>query len=131
MAKPMAIYLNSGNYKVTIEFKCIEVESTITAKSTVSGNNITKIFRNGISIAYPFVDTSGNALAENMAVQFNINGVLYTSYANDNGVARMNINLNSGEYVIMAKNSNFTEQYTNIITVLSFIVEKHDLSKVL
>ena len=125
----MAINLNSGEYKVTSEFEGIEVQSTITVKQTVSGENITKIFRNGTQYYATFVDTSGKTLAENTAVEFNINGVFYTRYTNDKGVARMNINLNPGEYVITAKNPSSTEQYTNIITVLPSIVENHDLTK--
>ena len=125
----MAINLNSGEYKVTSEFEGIEVESTITVKSTVSGENITKIFRNGTQYYATFYDTSGKTLANNTAVEFNINGVFYTRYTNENGVARMNINLNPGEYIITAKNPNSTEQYTNIITVLPSIVENYDLTK--
>ena len=125
----MAINLNSGVYKVTSEFEGIEVESTITVKSTVSGENITKIFRNGTQYYATFVDTSGKTLAENTAVEFNINGVFYTRYTNEKGVARMNINLNPGEYIITAKNPNSGEMYTNIVTVLPSIVENYDLTK--
>ena len=125
----MAINLNSGEYKVTSEFEGIKVESTITVKSTVSGENITKIFRNGTQYYATFVDTQGKTLAENTAVEFNINGVFYTRYTNDKGVARMNINLNPGEYIITAKNPNSTEMYTNIITVLPSIIENYNLTK--
>ena len=125
----MAINLNSGIYKVTCEFEGIEVQSTITVKSTVSGENVTKIFRNGTQYYATFVDTSGKTLAENTAVEFNINGVFYTRYTDDKGVARMNINLNPGEYVITAKNPNSGEMYTNVITVLPSIVENYDLTK--
>ena len=125
----MAVNLNSGVYTVTTRYNSSEVLSTVTIKSTVSGENVTKIFRNGTQYYATFVDTSGKTLAENTAVEFNINGVFYTRYTNDKGVARMNINLNPGEYVITAKNPNSGEMYTNVITVLPSIVENYDLTK--
>ena len=125
----MAINLNSGKYNVTVKYGDCSVNSTITVKSTVSGQNITKMYRNGTQYYATFIDTNGNALANNTAVEFNINGVFYTRYTNEKGVARMNINLNPGEYIITAKNPNSGEMYTNIITVLSTIVENNDLTK--
>ncbi|SDA42579.1 Ig-like domain-containing protein, partial [Methanobrevibacter millerae] len=105
----MAINLNSGVYDVTTKYNASEVKSTVTIKATVSGENITKMFRNGTQYYATFYDTKGNTLANNTAVEFNINGVFYTRYTNEKGVARMNINLNPGEYVITAKNPNSTE----------------------
>lgn len=124
----MAIGLNSGVYNVTSEFEGIKVNSTITVKSTISGKNVTKIYRNDTQYYATFVDTKG-ILLKNTDVEFNINGVFYTRTTNDQGVAKMNINLNPGTYIITATNPNSTEQYTNVITVLSSIVENHDLTK--
>ena len=125
----MAINLNSGKYDVIVKYRFLSVNSTITVKPTVSGENITKIFRNATQYYATFVDGQGNSLAENTAVEFNINGVFYTRYTNEKGTARMNINLNPGEYIITAKNPSTGEQYTNVITVLPSIVENHDLVK--
>ena len=66
---------------------------------------------------------------KNTDVKFNINGVLYTRTTNEQGVAKMNINLNPGDYIITAQNPNSGEQYTNTIKVLPSIVEVHDLTK--
>ena len=125
----MAVNLNSGVYEVLVEYNGSDVYSTVIIKSTVSGDNVVKMFKNGTQYYAAFVDTSGKAFAENTAVEFNINGVFYTRYTNAEGVARMNINLNPGEYIITAKNPNSTEMYTNIITVLPTIVENYDLTK--
>ena len=125
----MAINLNSGKYNVTVKYGDCSVNSTITVKSTVSGQNVTKMFRNGTQYYATFIDTNGNTLANNTEVEFNINGVFYKRYTNEKGVARMNINLNPGEYIITAKNPKSGEMYTNIITVLSTIVENNDLTK--
>ncbi|WP_296890772.1 hypothetical protein [uncultured Methanobrevibacter sp.] len=125
----IAINLNSGQYNVIVKYINLIVNSSITVKPTVFGNNITKIFRNGTQYYAYFIDTMGNPLAYNTAVEFNINGIFYERYIDENGGARMNINLNPGEYVITAKNPNSGERYANIITVLPSIVENYDLIK--
>ena len=122
------ISLNSAVYEVISEFEGINVQSIITVKPTISGNDVTKIYRNDTQYYATFVDTKGN-LIRNTDVNFNINGVLYTRKTNEKGIARMNINLNPGTYIITAYNPNSTEQYSNNITVLSSIVENYDLTK--
>ncbi|MBR6023619.1 MAG: Ig-like domain repeat protein [Methanobrevibacter sp.] len=124
----MAINLNSGIYNVTSQYEDIKVDSTITIKSTVSGSDVTKIFRNGTQYYATFVDTKGN-LMKNTEVKFNINGIFYTKTTNDEGVAKMNINLPPGTYILTAENPDSTEKYTNVINVLPSIVENHDLTK--
>ncbi|SDA65217.1 right-handed parallel beta-helix repeat-containing protein [Methanobrevibacter millerae] len=124
----MAINLNSGLYDVTSEIEGNKVQSKILVKPTVSGNNVTKIFRNATQYYATFLDTMGNLMGDTN-VEFNINGVFYTRTTNEEGVARMNINLNPGVYVITAKNPETGEQHTNVITVLPSIVENHDLTK--
>ena len=124
----MEINLVSGKYAVTSEFDGIKVDSTITVKPTISGNNVTKIYRNDTQYYATFVDTNGNLL-KNTDVNFNINGVFYTRKTNDQGVAKMNINLNPDEYIITAINPVSTEQSGNVIKVLPSIVENYDLTK--
>ena len=124
----LAINLNSGKYNVTSDYIGMKVNSTITVKPTVSGNDITKIYKNGTQYYATFVDTNGN-LMKNADVTFNINGVFYTRKTNDQGVAKMNINLNPGSYIITAKNPNSQEQHTNLIKVLPSITEVHNLTK--
>ena len=65
----------------------------------------------------------------NTPVEFNINGILYTRTTNASGVAKLNINLNPGEYIITAKNPNSTEMHSNLVTVLPNIVENNNLIK--
>ena len=124
----IAINLNSGVHQVTSKFEDIRVQSTITVKPTLSGNNVTKIYRNDTQYYAKFIDSNGNIL-KNTDVYFNINGVFYTRKTNDEGVAKMNINLNPGEYIITAINSLSKEQCGNIIKVLPSIVENNDLTK--
>ena len=124
----MNINLNSAEYPVTVEAEGQEVSSKVTVKPTVDGKDITKIFRNGTQYYATFIDSQGNLL-KNTDVEFNINGVFYKRPTNENGVARMNINLNPDTYIITAKNPVTGEQYTNTITVLTNIIEHNDLTK--
>lgn len=124
----IALNLNSGTYKVPVECDGVKVESTVTVKSTVSGKDITKMFRNDTQYYATFVDTQGNLL-KNTKVKFNINGVFYERTTNDQGSAKMNINLNPKKYVITATNPSSGEQYTNVVTVNSLFTENYDLTK--
>lgn len=124
----IALNLNSGTYKVPVECDGVKAESTVTIKSTVSGKDITKMFRNDTQYYATFVDTQGNLL-KNTKVKFNINGVFYERTTNDQGSAKMNINLNPKKYVITATNPSSGEQYTNVVTVNSLFTENYDLTK--
>ena len=130
----MNINLISGNHTANVKFEgngiydAIKKTVQIQIKQTVYGNNIAKIYKNGTQYYAKFVDIKGNLLA-NTPVTFNINGVFYTRTTNENGVAKLNINLNPGEYIITATNPNSNEMYSNVVTVLSNIAENHDLTK--
>ena len=124
----VALGIPVGNYTATVICDDIKMESNVVIKSTVSGNNITKIFRNATQYYATFIDTNGNLLT-NTTVEFNINGVFYKRTSNASGVAKMNINLNPGEYIITAINPNSTEMYSNVVTVLPNIVDNENLTK--
>ncbi|WP_223166073.1 Ig-like domain repeat protein [Methanobrevibacter millerae] len=124
----IAINLNSGTHNITSKYNNITKTNTITIKSTINGSDIVKMHKNDTQYYATFYNTKGEAL-KNTDVQFNINGVLYTRTTNERGIAKMNINLNPGEYIITAINPNSTEQHTNTITVISKIQENNDLTK--
>lgn len=124
----MAINLNSGVYNVTTEYDGIKVYSTVTIKDTVIANDFTKMYKNGTQYYGTFLDSQGNIL-KGADIEININGVLYHRTTDENGVARMNINLNPGTYVLTAYNPTSGERHTTTITVLPTIVENHDLIK--
>ena len=89
-----------------------------------------KIFKNDTQYYATFLDANGKYLAEGSAVRFNINGVMYDrKVTGDKGLAKLNINLQQGEYIITATNLNTTEMSSNNITVLSRIIENNDLTK--
>jgi len=74
------------------------------------------------------LDSNGNIL-KNSDAEFNINGVFYTRKTNDEGTAKLNINLNPGRYIITAKNPSSGELYSNTVTVLSNMDMNNDLTK--
>ncbi|MBR0371339.1 MAG: hypothetical protein IJH63_11550 [Methanobrevibacter sp.] len=124
----IGLAIPSGEYTATVKYDDIETESKVVIKPTISGDNITKTFRNSTQYYAKFVDTNGNIL-KNTQIIFNINGIFYTRTTNENGVAKLNINLNPGEYIITATNPVSTEMYSNVVTVLPNIIENHDLIK--
>lgn len=130
----MTINLNSGEYDVVVyyagtsNYDPAKVNSKITVLSTVRGNDITKIFRNGTQYYASFVNGKGNPLTNDYAI-FNINGVMYERKINSNGSAKLNINLEPGTYIITATNPVTGEMHSNNITVLAKIIENKDLTK--
>ena len=117
--------LNSGKYIITaIGPNGLQVSNNITILSTIYGKDIKKYYRNGTQYYANFTDSQGNPLA-NSNVTFNINGVMYTRTTNANGTAKLNINLNSGKYILTAINPVTTEQMSNTVEVLNKIVLKN------
>ena len=93
-------------------------------------NDLVKMFRNESQYYATFLDGQGNPLAEGTNVTFNINGVFYTRQVNGSeGKAKLNINLEPGEYVITAYHPLNKQEYSNNITVLSTIADNADLVK--
>ena len=132
----IALGLGSNEYDADIAFNgskkynSAKITSKVIIKPTVNGTDVVKVFRNGTQYYATFRDSTGKYLADGTEVQFNINGVLYTRSINgDKGLAKLNINLPKGEYVITATNSVTGENAANNIEVISKIVENNDLTK--
>ena len=45
---------------------------------------------------------NGNPVGAVISVTFNVNGIFYTRYTNDEGVAKLNINLPPGDWIVTA-----------------------------
>ena len=124
--------LNSGEYNVTASYDGHlgknSTVATVKILKTISGSDIVKYYRNATQYVATFVDTSGNPLANQM-VTFNINGVFYSKVTDENGVARLNINLIPGTYIITAINAANNEMHSNTVEVLPILVDGHDLTK--
>ena len=125
----MAIGLNSGVYNVISTVDNQTVNSVVTVLTTVNGTDLVKVYRNASQYYATFRDSQGNYLTQGTEVKFNINGVMYTRKITENGLAKLNINLPQGVYVITAINPVTNENAANNITVISRIVENNDLIK--
>ena len=126
----MNINFNPSVYIANVKVENAAVNSTITVLTTVNGSDITKIFKNGTQYYATFKDIKGNYLADGSEVTFNINGVMYHRKVSGNqGLARLNINLDPGKYILTAINPNSSEMSSNSITVLAQITENKDLVK--
>ena len=129
----IALNLNPGEYNASVLFNGTDIydssskDITVTIKSTIDAYDIVKFYQNGTQFFATFIDGAGNVLA-NTNVTFNINGVFYTRETNENGTARLTINLRPGEYILTAINPNSTEQKGFNITVKS-LIEANDLTK--
>jgi hypothetical protein len=129
----IAINLLPGTYKFNVYYNGNEnyLDSKTTAEctvySTISGSDVVKYYKNDTQYYATFLDNQGNPLKGN--VTFNINGVFYTRKTNDSGVARLNINLPDGEYILTAIHPDTGYMYSNNVTVLPTI-NGEDLTKV-
>ena len=121
------INLNSGEYPVSVAVDDIIVNSTVTVKSTIDAADVIKIFRNDTQYYAKFIDSNTNILA-NTSVSFNINGIIYNRTTDGNGTAKLNINLDAGDYIITATNTVTGEMKSNTIKVIS-LIESNDLTK--
>ena len=123
----IAINLNSGNYNITSfyagssKYGSSSVTNSVKVLSTIFGKDIVKYYRNDTQYYATFVDSQGNLL-KNSLVTYNITGVFYQRKTNEKGVARLNINLDPGNYVLTAFNPVNGESYSNNISVLTTVL---------
>ena len=120
----IGINLNPGNYTITTFYHYTHGLATktnnIEVLSTIQANDVVKFFRNGTQYCAKFLDGCGSPLV-NASVIFNINGVFYKKQTDDNGMAKLNINLRPGVYILTAMHPD-TLMYGSNITVLSTIL---------
>ena len=124
----IALNLNAGVYDVMVRNFIIFQKATVTIKPTIEGKDVVKYYKNATQYYAKFVDGNGNVI-KNTDVKFNINGVEYTRKTNESGVAKLNINLNSGTYILTATNPVTNEMRSNMIQVYGLIAENRDLTK--
>ena len=120
----IGINLNPGNYTITTFYHYTDGLATktnnIEVLSTILANDVVKFFRNGTQYCVKFLDGCGSPLV-NASVIFNINGVFYKKQTDDNGMAKLNINLRPGVYILTAMHPDAL-MYGSNITVLSTIL---------
>ena len=128
----LALNLNAGSYVATVgysgRFGSNFTSANIKISDTISGSDIVKFYKNDTQYYAKFLDTSGNPLA-NKEVSFNINGIFYKRNTDASGIAKLNINLIPGDYILTAINPVNGEQYSNDVKVLTILTDGHDVTK--
>ena len=126
--------LNSGKYLTTLIFDGDDTyissssSANVDIRSTINSNDLTKYYRNASQFYAKVLDYEGNPVA-NTPVIMNINGVFYNRTTNQEGIVRLNINLNPEKYILTIYNPVTNEMGSSTINVLSKLVENHDLVK--
>ena len=95
------INLNPGNYTIKTSYGNRSIENNIEVLPTLIGKNLVKYYRNESQFYISLIDGEGKSVP-GANITLNINGVFYNRTTNENGTAKLNINLNSGEYVLTA-----------------------------
>ena len=112
-------YINGTEGKAKLNINLPQGEYIITAINPVNGemaaNNITvlasitdnkdlvKYYKNDSQYVVTIIGDDGNPVGAGVNVTFNINGVFYTRQTNESGQAKLNINLQPGDYIITAE----------------------------
>ena len=129
----MNINLDPNVYNFTVAYNGSDIYNSafknakVTVLSVIESKDLVKYYKNESQYYATFLDKQGNPVANNTTVTFNINGVFYTRYTNENGTAKLNINLIPANYIITSIHPNGEKKGRNI-TVLSTILSK-DLVK--
>jgi hypothetical protein len=130
----LALNLESGDYTIKTIYSGSDlyhkssIISNLHIKSTIENKDLTKYYKSSSQYFTTF-KTSDGKLLENTEITFNINGVFYTRTTNNQGVAKLNINLDSGKYIITSYNPKTKEKTSRNITVLPTITANQDLIK--
>ena len=100
------INLNQGTYVITamnpVTGEKAANSITVLAKLT-ENKDVTKYYRNGTQYAVKVVGEDGKTVGAGKTVKFNINGVFYERTTNESGIAKLNLNLQPGDYIITAE----------------------------
>ena len=129
----LAINLISKIYNATILYNGSDIYDklskniTVTVNPTILADDTVLMYMDGTVFVAKFLDKTGKALT-NASVKFNINGVFYTRITDNDGVAKLNIRLRPGSYILTAYNNVTGEEKGFDITVKSLIVA-NDLTK--
>lgn len=124
--------LKSGKYTVTTTFDETKnyhknsLKSTVTIKSTIKANDLTKYYKNKALYYSTFYDKKGKLLKQ-ASVKFKLNGKKHSVKTSKRGVGKMAIGLKPGTYSISSINLQTSETITKTITVKS-ILETKDLT---
>lgn len=95
---------------------------------TIISNDLIKVERNASAFEVKILNKQWDGVAGRKVI-FSINGCDYTRTSDENGFAKLVINLRPGVYNITTTNGESLEKVNNIITVLPRFNETNDLTK--
>ena len=110
------INLEPGEYILTAidPLTGLQMSYNITVLSTLEADDLEMKYKDGSTFNVTVLDGQGKPLTGGV-VTFNINGVFYNSTSGSNGIARLNINLMAGKYIITSEYDNL--RFSNTITI--------------
>lgn len=112
------INLEPGVYSiVTVDSFGQRYLNNITVLPTLIADDLVKYYRNDSQFYIKLIGYDSNPV-KSKNITFNINGVFYTRETNDEGIAKLNINLEPGEYILTATDPITGLQMSYNITVL-------------
>ena len=110
----LSINLLPNNYTITTIYGTTEVSNQVTVLPTMKTSDLSMTYKDGSKFNATILDGQGKVVA-NQTVTFNVNGVFYNRTTDANGVASLNINLMSGEYIITSMYNGYEK--ANKITI--------------
>lgn len=93
------INLPEGNYTITADYNGCLVSNNIEVLPVLSAEDLIKQYGTSKQFVATLLDGQGQPY-KNQEITFNLNGVLYKRTNDDNGQAKLNINLPYGKYII-------------------------------
>ena len=107
------INLEPGTYIITAMYKDLMLSNTITVLPVLEAKDLYMKYLDGSKFEAKLLDGEGNPYS-GQNITFNVNGVFYDRTTDDSGIARLNINLMPGEYIITSsyKGSNIANRIT-------------------
>ena len=102
----LGISLRPGEYIITTMVDGLAIGNKVSVLPTLVTKNLNMKYLDGSSFTAQTLDGQGKPLA-NQNVSFNVNGVFYYKVTDNNGMAKLNIRLMPGEYIITSCWNNF------------------------
>ena len=108
------INLEPEEYIITSYYKECREGNTIEVLPVLTANDLSMKYKDGSQFKAKLIDGQGKLYA-GQKITFNINGVFYSRTTGSDGVAKLNINLQSGQYIITSEYNEY--KISNIIKI--------------
>ena len=118
----MNINLHPGDYIITSKNleDGFQISNTITVLPSIISENLVKIYKNDSQFYVRLIAGNGSPLS-NAKLRMNIHGVIYERTTDSQGNAKLNINLEPGDYIITTENLKDGCMISNNIKVTPYL----------